>query len=87
MHPIGTILKTAALQNRANNVIRCQREKERACAAGAIHHLSIRGMGEAWSGATSPFKGLSLSLSRSSKNKPKVTRTAIALLSALQDRE
>lgn len=85
MHPIGTILKTAALQNRANNVIRCQREKERACAAGAIHHLSIRGMGEAWSGATSPFKGLSLS--RSSKNKPKVTRTAIALLSALQDRE
>lgn len=46
-----------------------------------------QGDGEAQSGATSPFKGLSSSLSRTSKNKPKVTETAIALLSALQDRE
>lgn len=46
-----------------------------------------QGDGEAQSGAISPFKGLSSSLSRTSKNKPKVTGTAIALLSALQDRE
>lgn len=55
------ILKTATPQNKANNIMTHQREK-RACAAGAIHHLSIRGVRKHQVVPTSPFQSFSVPL-------------------------
>lgn len=55
------ILKTATPQNKANNIMTHQREK-RACAAGAIHHLSIRGVRKHQVVPTSPFQSFPVPL-------------------------